>query len=192
MPGESFQSRVEAVGQDEDAFAAVACADLSRAEYAPRRAITEAFQFVDDGGETKADVAFDVFEEAHEGSHNSNSLCDERPEVARVFGAEPFTGGAEWLAGITSREDDHEVAKLFPREGLKIRPDRCRVQVSRFHFRNQICDRKGFDLTKSDCAQISDDSAESKVNAAVSSAETDVCSCFGSIHAMGVKNYRGG
>jgi hypothetical protein len=44
----SFQSRVVAVGQDEDALSLVGRADFSRAEYAPRRSVTDSVQLCDD------------------------------------------------------------------------------------------------------------------------------------------------
>ena len=81
---ESFQSLALAVGQDEDPLALVRCADFTRREYSPRRLITKSFQFADDFSESKADVSFDVLEEAELGSENPNAICDEGPEVARV------------------------------------------------------------------------------------------------------------
>jgi hypothetical protein len=127
-------------------------------------------------------VSFDILKEAELGSQNPNSVCDERPEVARVFCAEALSGCAEGLAGITASEDVHAVTKLCPWEGLKIRPDRCCVHESRFHFADQVRAGEGFDLTKSDRAQISDNSVESKLNAAVSGTKSDVCNWRGSIH----------
>jgi hypothetical protein len=91
-------------------------------------------------------VSFDILEEAEAGAKKSNSVCDERPEVARVIGAEPLSGCAEGLAGITASEDVHAVTKLCPWEGFKIRPDRCCVHESRFHFADQVRAAEGFDL----------------------------------------------
>jgi hypothetical protein len=127
-------------------------------------------------------MSFDVLKETDPGSEKSNTICNPRPEMSRVLLSFALTGCAEGLAGISPSEDVHAVTKRSPREGIKIRPDRCWVHESRFHFRNQICDGEGFDLTKSDCAQIWDCSFESKLNAAVSSAQANVCNCLGSIH----------
>jgi len=127
-------------------------------------------------------VSFDILKEAELGSQNPNSVCDKWPEVPRVVCAEAFSGCAEWLAGIAPSEDVHAVTKCSPWEGLKIRPYRSWVQESRFHFCDQIRAGEGFDLTKSDCAQIWDDSLQSKFNASVSGTKSDVCSCLGSIH----------
>jgi hypothetical protein len=129
-------------------------------------------------------VAFHILKEAELGSQNPNSVCDKRPEVARVVCAEALSGCAEGLAGIAPSEDVHAVTKVCPWEGFKIRPDRCCVHESRFHFCDQIRAAEGFDLTKSDRAQISDNSVESKLNAAVSGTKSEVCNCFGSIHII--------
>jgi hypothetical protein len=95
-------------------------------------------------------MSFDVFEEAQSGSEKSNAICNPRPEVAGVVFPGPLPCGAEWLAWVASSEDVHAVAKCDPREGFKIRPDRCRVHESRFHFCDQVRDGKTFDLAKSD------------------------------------------
>ena len=180
----SFQSRALAVGQDEDALSLVGRAHLSRAEYAPRRSVTDLVQLFDDVAQSEGDVAFDVLEEAELGSHENNSICDERPEVTGVVFAEALAGCTEWLAGITATEDIHSVSKAFPREGFKIRPDRCRVHESRLHFCDQVRSGKSFDLTNSDCAQTFDCSSESEINAAVPCTEANVFNDFGIIHVM--------
>jgi hypothetical protein len=127
-------------------------------------------------------VSFDILKEAELGSQNLNSVCDKRPEMPMVVCAEALSGCAEWLAGIAPSEDVHAATKLCPWEGFKIRPDRCCVHESRFHFCDQVRAGEGFDLTKSDRAQIWDNSVQSKLNAAVSGTKSDVCNCFGSIH----------
>jgi hypothetical protein len=172
------------VGQDEYPFALVRCADFSRREYSPRCSVTDLFQFSDDLSESKADVSFDVLEEAHGWLANPNSVCDPGPEMSWVVLAKSFPCGAERLARVASREDVHFAAKLLPREGLNIRPDRCRIQASRFHFSDQVRAGERFDLAKSDCSQIWDCSLESEINAAVPGAQTNVCNWLGSIHVM--------
>jgi hypothetical protein len=84
IPAESFQSLLLAVGQDEDTLPLVWRTAFSRAEYSPRRFVTQFFQVADDAGESQRDVSFDVLKEAHLGSHKSNSVCDERPKVSWV------------------------------------------------------------------------------------------------------------
>jgi hypothetical protein len=95
-------------------------------------------------------MSFDVFKEADPGSEKSNSLCDVGPEMPWVVLTSALPGCTEGLAWIASSEDVHSVTKRCPREGLKIRPDRCWVHESRFHFADQVRNCEGFDLTKSD------------------------------------------
>ena len=136
-------------------------------------------------------MSFDVLKEAALGFEKSNAICNKRPKMPRVLLAFTLAGCTEWLAWVAPSEDVHSVAKRCPREGLKIRPDRCWVHESRFHFADQIRNCEGFDLTKSDCAQTWDCSFKSKLNAAVSSAEAKVCNCRGSIHVMAFPQYAG-
>jgi hypothetical protein len=129
-------------------------------------------------------MSFDVFKEAELRLEKSNTVCDIGPEVARIVFASTLPGCAEWLAGVATSEDVHAISKCFPREGLKIRPDRCWVQESRFHFCNQVRDSECFDLRVSDCPHIWDNSLESEINASVSGTKADVCNCFGIIHVI--------
>ena len=180
----SFQSLAFAVGQDEHSFALVRCADFSRREYSPRCSVTDLFQLSDDFSESKADMSLNVLEEADAGSAKPNSVCDPRPEMSWVVLAESLSGGAEGLTRVATTEDDHASVKAGPREGFNIRPDRCCIQASRFHFSDQVRAGERFDLAKSDCSQMWDCSFKSEINASVASAEADVCNCFGSIHVM--------
>jgi hypothetical protein len=136
-------------------------------------------------------MSFDVLKETAPRLEKSNAVCDVGPQVPWIVFASALPCCTEGLAWVAPSEDVHSVAKRCPREGLKIRPDRCRVHESRFHFADQIRNCEGFDLTKSDCSQIRDDSFKSKLNAAVSSAQANVCNCFGRIHVivMIVNNY---
>lgn len=168
--------------EDEDPFALVRRTDFRRAKNSPRRFVTKLFQVTDDCGESHRNVPVNVFEEAGSWSKSPNSVCNERPQVSGVIFSETLSGGTEWLARVSSREDVHLSRKLCPWEGFKIRPDRSDVQLSFFHLRNQVADGEGFDLTKSDCAQIWDCSFKSEINASVSGTKADVCNCFGSIH----------
>jgi hypothetical protein len=129
-------------------------------------------------------MSFDVLKETEVGAHVRDAASDPRPEVPRVVLAESLPGGTEWLAWIAATEYAHDSVKSAVWEGFKIRPDRSRVQQSRFHFLDQVRAGIGFDLTKSDCAQASDSSLESEINASVSGTKGDVCNCLGSIHTF--------
>ena len=187
IPGVSFQSRAEAVGQDEDALALMRCANFSRAEYSPRRLVTEASQVSEDISEPKADVSFDVFEEAESWLAKSNAVCDPWPEMPWVVFAKPLAGSAERLARVAPREDIHTFAKASVWEGLNISPYRGRIKLPAVHTRRQEAAGKLFDLRISDCSHAWQDSSEPQVNAAVSRAKADV-SELGRIHVMWVKS----
>jgi hypothetical protein len=179
-------SLVDAVGQDKHPLALVRRTAFSRAEYAPRRFVTKFFQFSNDFSESKADVPLDILKEAELWSKKSNAACDVGPKMSWVVCSKSLPGCTEWLAGVAASEDVHAVTKLCPWEGFKIRPYRCWVHESRFHFCDQIRDGEGFDLTKSDCAQSWEDSCKPKFNPSISCTKSDVCSCLGSIHITSV------
>jgi hypothetical protein len=108
------------------------------------------FQFSNDFSESEGDVSFDILEEAELGSKNPNSVCDVRPKMSWVFCSKSLSCCGERLAWVTSSKDVHFARKLCPREGFKIRPNRCWLHESRFHFADQVRAGEGFDLTKSD------------------------------------------
>ena len=145
-----FQSLAAVVGQDKHALALVGCANFTRREYSPRHLVTQLFQVTDDAEESQRDMSFDVLKEAHSWSQNPNSVCDPRPQVSWVILSCSLSCCGEWLAWVASSKDVHSVSKAFPREGFKIRPYRCWVHESRFHFANQVRNGEGVDLTKSD------------------------------------------
>jgi hypothetical protein len=119
-------------------------------------------------------MSFDVLKETDAGSHRVDTVADVGPKVPRVLVSEALSRGTKRLAWIAARKQVHESSKFCVWEGFKIRPDRCRVQQARFHLCDQVRTGEGFDLTKSDCAQIWDCSFESEVNAAISGTKGDV------------------
>lgn len=170
-----FQS--EAVGdrQDVNPLPLVRRADFSRAKYSPRNRVTEAFQVFNDFSESKADVSFDVLEEAANRSNCSYVVVDKWPEVSGVFCALAESCGAEWLAGITASEDINSFSKAVCWQGFKIRPDRCWNQLSLFHLCDQVRSCEGFDLHMSDCSMFKPGKAKSSLDATISGAETEDC-----------------
>jgi hypothetical protein len=116
-------------------------------------------------------VSFDVLEEAESRPKNGNSICDPRPQVARVVLSGSLACGRERLTRVAAREDVHQSVKLSPREGLEISPDRSRVQESRFHLCDQVRAGEGFDLAISDRSHsVAQDSGESEIDSPVSRA----------------------
>jgi len=119
-----------------------------------------------------AEYSLHVFEENKGRSPQlSESSEDVGEQVSGVIVTCSLPCGAKWLTREASRDDVHFSVKLGPWESLKIRPDRCEVQESRLHFRNQVRAGVRLDLTKSDRAHCSESSLQSDVNAAVSSAK---------------------
>jgi hypothetical protein len=135
--------------------------------------VTKSFQIIDDLSESKADVSFDVLEEASNRSNCSYVVVDVWPEVSGVFDAFAQPSGAERLAGITASEDINSVSKAVCWQGFKIRPHRCRNQLSRFHLCDQVRSCEGFDLHMSDCSMFKPGKLKSSLDATVSSAETE-------------------
>jgi hypothetical protein len=142
---------------------------------------------LDDILKSKADVSLDVFKKAQGWLENGNSVCNGWPQVSWVVWSLPQSCCAERLARVAARQDVHLSPKLVPREGFKIRPDRCWVQASRFHFSDQVRAGEGFDLAKSDCSQVWDCSFKSEINASVPGTKAEVCNCLGSIHVIVVE-----
>jgi hypothetical protein len=130
------------------------------------------------------DDSFNILKENNGRSAPSNAVQNVGEEMAGIFISISLSCTTEWLAREASRDDVHLSKKFIPRECFKIRPDRSAVQESRLHFANQVRTGEGFDLTKSDCAQIWDCSCKSDINASVSCTKADVCNGRGSIHMV--------
>ncbi len=99
-----------------------------------------------------------------------------------VFVSVLLSGAGEGLAWESAREDVHQATKRFAIEGFNIRVDRCRIQLRRFHLRNQVCDGESFDLHMSDCSAAWENSAEAESESFVSRANAEVINCLGKIH----------
>jgi hypothetical protein len=117
--------------------------------------------------ELGTDDPLDVFKEYDSRPGVLNNAEDRGEQVSWVFVSFLQSSIGEGLAWESSREDVHQPTKRFALEGLNIRPDRCLIQRSRFHLRNQVCDGEGFDLHISDCSAASENSFESKPDAFV-------------------------
>ena len=105
-----------------------------------------------------------------------------------VLDSEALAGMTEPLTRIGSDEQiNFSISKRFAGEGLSIRPDRNRVQESRFHFRHQVRNDESVPLTESDWAHIWDTSAESELIASVSGKPFHNSQFFGIIHIVLLK-----
>ena len=128
-------------------------------------------------------MSFDVLEKTHSWLKKSNSVCDPRPEVARVFFSCSFSCGRERLAWVSRNEDVHQSVKRFVREGFKIVPKRCDIHESRFHFTDEIGLSEPLKFTICEGSHsFAKDVFESKSNASIAGAHFN--SCDGSIHII--------
>lgn len=87
--------------------------------------------------EAESKVVADVFENDEAGARLANNSPDIGPQVARVFFALPFAGGAEGLARVACSDDIHNSTPWAAVEGLKFRPDRRFIQGARLHLFRQ-------------------------------------------------------
>ena len=122
------------VGHNEDPFSLVGCADFSRAEYSPRRFVTKAFQVANDFSESKVDVSFDVFKETSNRSNCSDDFPDVRPEMSFVFFCSSFSSDTERGTWIAASDNVNSSSKRLHWQGFKICPNRCGIQLTRFHL----------------------------------------------------------
>ena len=126
----------------------------------------------------------DVLEETPNRSNCLDDSFNMRPKVSGIVRAFSLAGDAERLARITGSDDVYPVAKALCREGFNIRPDRSRIQLTRFHLCDQVRCCEGFDLHISDCSQVRDNSLESQLDSSVSRTQADTSKFFGIIHTQ--------
>jgi hypothetical protein len=117
-----------------------------------------------------AEKTVHVFGEQPAGSHDGDSFCDDIEQPAFVLRPLSLACTTDGLARPAKGKDSssQERSELLPWEGVNIRKDRCCIQLSVFHFRNQVAAGKDFPLAVSDTAQVSDNTVESESNAFVS------------------------
>jgi hypothetical protein len=108
------------VGQDEQAFALVACANFRRREYAALNPVAHSCEVSGDLGKPEVDVVADVLEEAELGSHLPDDAGDVGPEVAGVVGPASLAGHAERLARVAANDAIHDATPRSAVEGAGI------------------------------------------------------------------------
>jgi hypothetical protein len=87
-------------------------ADFFRCTHSPRSLITFSLQVSENILKSSLDVSFDILEEAVAGSHDGDAFEDPREEMSWIFLPSSESGFAEWLAGISAREDVHQATKV--------------------------------------------------------------------------------
>ena len=110
------------------------------------------------------------------------------PEMTGVLLPASLSSRAKRLARISSSDDVNAVSKEVCWEGFKIRPNRCGIQFTRLHLRDQVCNGEGFDLHISDDPMVDSNKVKSSLDATVSGTKTDdvegfvSSKVFGTIH----------
>nr|WP_016745580.1 hypothetical protein [Rhizorhabdus wittichii] len=131
----------------------MACPDAFRAEYSCRNAATQSFQKRDDRRELSVRIPRDVLAEETMSPAFVEDAHDLVDEESFVVGAEPASGDAVGLAGIARSDEMNAATERSSVEGSKVRPDKRRSQLSRFHARDQCRGGIGFPLHVSDSAR---------------------------------------
>jgi len=126
-----------AVGEDEEPFAPVGCADFRRREEARRKAVAHADQSAGDFGEAEAEMMGDILEEDEGRPDLADDAGDMRPEVPRIVRAPALARDRERLARIARSDDVHRAAPWAAVEGGNVVPDRRRIQGRVFHPRHE-------------------------------------------------------
>jgi hypothetical protein len=135
-----------AVGQDEEALAAVRRADLGRAHKIPLRIEPERGKVGQHSIEPKAKVAGDVLKEDERRSALRDDARDLGPQVPLVALAALLSGDAERLAGVSRSDEIHCATPALAVEGLEIVPDRSAIQPRLFH--------PGHEHSRSECLPL--------------------------------------
>lgn len=160
-----------AVGQKEEALAAVLGACLGRAENSARNAAAQSLQCGNGGGELSAEIPDDIF--AEEGVRPATIEDVDRgvEQPAIVGSAQALAGDAIALAGIARQDAIHRAAPCSSVEGAQVRPDRSRMKPPRRHARDQARGGRCFPLHESDAARVGSGNSDAEVETADTGAE---------------------
>lgn len=146
---------------------------FGRAKYSAFNAVAHSLQCWDESGELPVGVPRDVLAPETERPaliDDAENLIDEEPIVEYP---KTLSGDAVSLAGITGSDAMNSATPRSSVEGGKVRPDRRRIQVSRFHATNQRRSCCGFPLHVSDCTRSGHGEFDSKSETACPGAELE-------------------
>ncbi len=127
------------------------CANLRRAEEARLIVVPQSRKSIADRS-IPGKEGWDVLDEDQGGTHLTNEPHEMRPERAFVLVAASPSRDRVGLAGEACRDEVHRTAPAATIEGGEVVPDRCRVQIARFHKRDQARGGKGLPLHDTDSA----------------------------------------
>jgi hypothetical protein len=109
------------------------------------RALVEfAFFFVHNGGGGSSDGADVLQSEAPRTAIVGNVEDGEEQAASLAVEPGPAPGDADVLARESGSDAIHLAAPLAASEGCKVRPDRRRIERSRFHERDKLAGSRGF------------------------------------------------
>jgi hypothetical protein len=159
------------VGQDEQPLAEMRRADFLRAKDSFLNLIAKSEKFSSDLFISDAQMVFDVFEEDDFWLNFADDPRDVRPEMTRIFRAALFPGTRERLAGVARSEDIHSATPRFASEGFEIAPNRCLIEGSVLHTRNQLFDGSCFVFHETDRASLVNRQSEAEIDSPDSGTE---------------------
>jgi len=151
------------VGQDEQPFPPVACADFRRCKQCCRSFVAHAVQVAGDFIEAESQMAGDVFKENKSRFALSDDPGDMGPEVTGVSNSGATTSDGEWLARVSRRDDIHDSTPRMAVEGCDIVPQRSRIQGLVFHPRHERGRAEGFPLNVTNSSISVEGDMESEV-----------------------------
>jgi len=154
------------VGQDEQPFPPVACADFRRCKQCCRSFVAHAVQVAGDFIKSEVKMAGDVFEENKSRFTFPDDPCDMGPEVTRIFNSGATASDGEWLARVSRRDDIHDSTPRVAVEGCEIVPHRRAIQGLVFHPRHESGRAEGFPLNVTNSTVSIEGDVEAKVESA--------------------------
>jgi hypothetical protein len=178
LPG-PLVSEVRTVGHDEESLPLMGRADFGRAEYSSRNAVAQSFQCRDDGLELPVRIPRYVLAEDTIRPALVGDADDLGGEEARAGGAEALSGDAVLLAWISGSDAMNAAEERSSVEGGKVRPDKRRSQLSRFHARDQCAGCICFPLHVSDAARSGSGKLDAEFEPSGSGAEGESVVRFG-------------
>ena len=122
----------------------------------------------------------DIFKEDEGRLTFADDAGDMRPEMARIFAAEPSARHTEWLARIARADNIHRAAPRAAVEGSNVVPYRRLIQGRVFHPRHESGCGVGFPFDMAHSTISGDGDGEPEVEPACAGAEREAeqaCVC---------------
>lgn len=159
------------MGQDEEAAPPVPSARFSRREQARLCSVAQLAKAVDDVGKAQGQVPFDVLAPNPFGLGFVDDAGDVGPEMPWIRVSTAVTGIAEWLTGITGRDEMNSPAQRSRVEGSQVVPDRSLTQGLVRHPGHESGRCMAFPLDESHSAVVRFGDVQAEIDAGVPGAE---------------------